>query len=418
MRSIIDLLMAGPGGLRTASRHLPLAHRMERLGPQGQGRTMRRKKPSITDGTMEKPMQWYDLPTPALAINLCVLDHNIDAMARFARDHGLALRPHAKTHKSVRIAGRQIGAGAAGICCAKLGEAEAMIHGGIDSILVTSPVVSAEAIRRLAQLHAMATDLAVVVDHPLMVARLAEAATPQKPLRVLVDVDPGMKRTGVASASAAVDLARLIVAAPTLDYGGVQFYCGLEQHIPRLAARRAAIEARTNYLREVICALRDAGHAPPVVTGGGTGTHRIDAELGVLTEIQPGSYVFMDEQYLACEVDGTDAQFGRSLAVHATVISANHPGLVTVDAGTKALSIDGPAPTVLSGSPQGTLYRFMGDEHGVLELPEGRPGPALRDRVILGVPHCDPTVNLHDVYHVWDEGQWMTWPIEARGRSD
>ena len=240
------------------------------------------------------------LNTPALIVDLDALEANIAAMAAFGREAGIALRPHAKTHKSADIGRMQVAAGAVGLCCAKLGEAEALAAEGIGSILLTSPVVAAPAIARLVAL-AERIDLAVVADHPDAVAALAAANT-GRPIRVLVDIDPGIHRTGVASATDAVALARQIADAPQLSYGGVQFYCGSLQHIPAFADRRAAVAERTAYLQTVIAALTDAGLAPPVVTGGGTGTHRIDAELGVLTELQVGSYVFMDREYGDCDL--------------------------------------------------------------------------------------------------------------------
>ncbi|RYD90147.1 MAG: DSD1 family PLP-dependent enzyme, partial [Sphingomonadales bacterium] len=229
--------------------------------------------------------------TPVLVVDLDLLDRNIATMAAFAAERGIALRPHAKTHKSANIAQRQIAAGAVGVCCAKLGEAEAMADGGVGAILITSPVVSAPAIARLMQLNARIPDLRVTVDNPDNVTALAAAAElAGKPLQLVVDIDPGIRRTGVPSAEAAVALAQRIAASPALKYLGVQFYCGREQHIESYAERRSAIEERTDYLRTVIAALTDAGLTPGLITGGGTGTHRIDADLGVFNELQVGSY--------------------------------------------------------------------------------------------------------------------------------
>jgi D-serine deaminase-like pyridoxal phosphate-dependent protein len=199
----------------------------------------------------------------------------------------------------------------------------------------------------------------------------------------------------------------------------VQFYCGSQQHIESYADRRTAIAERTAYLRTVIAALTEAGFGPGIVTGSGTGTHRIDLELGVFTELQAGSYVFMDRQYLDCDLTGeAAAPFETSLAVDARVVSANHVALVTLDAGFKSLSTDGGKPSVLDGAPVEAVFAFMGDEHGALVGPgigEGlRPG----DVVSLVVPHCDPTVNLYDHYHVVRDGTLVEiWPVSARGRA-
>ncbi len=289
------------------------------------------------------------LNTPALVLERDALERNIAAMAAFARQHGLALRPHAKTHKSVEIAKLQLAAGAVGVCCAKIGEAEALAAGGVEAILITSPVVTPQAITRLMALHARVGDLRVTADHPDNVDALAAAAKDApRPLPVLVDVDPGIRRTGVASPDAAVELAERIARAPSLRFAGVQFYCGVQQHIEKYDERRAAIAERTDYLRGVLERLRAAGLEPEVVTGGGTGTHHIDAELGVLTELQAGSYVFMDRQYNDCDLRGDGAApFETALFVDARVVSANSPGMATLDAGFKALSTDGGSPNAV-----------------------------------------------------------------------
>jgi D-serine deaminase-like pyridoxal phosphate-dependent protein len=350
------------------------------------------------------------LNTPALIVDLPALERNIAAMAAFAAAAGLRLRPHAKTHKSVEIARLQIAAGAVGISCAKLGEAEALADGGIENILITSPVSGPAAVERLAALAARSPGLMAVVDHPNAVDALAGAGAP---VRLLVDVDPGMHRTGVANAEAAVALARRIEEAENLAYGGVQFYAGAQQHIEIFVARHAAVIDRTRYLASVIERLTEAGLSPALVTGGGSGSHAIDAELGVLTELQVGSYVFMDRQYVACGLP-----FETSLMVDARVISANHANLSTVDAGFKAFATEAGPPPILAGAPEGSVYHFMGDEHGSVVPPRGVAPPRLGEVVTFAAPHCDPTVNLYEAYHVVSGDTLVAiWPIEARGRS-
>lgn len=361
-----------------------------------------------------------DLNTPVLVLDVEALDRNIAAMAALASGHGVALRPHAKTHKSVDIARRQKAAGAVGVCCAKIGEAEVLAEGGVTGILITSPVAAPAAIGRLAALAGQARELMAVVDHPGVAERLQAAlAAADTRLDVIIDIDPGIARTGVASAEAAVALAAAIAASPNLEYRGVQFYCGSQQHIENYAERRAAIVERTAYLQEVIAALDAAGFAPGLVTGSGTGTHRIDLELGVFTELQAGSYVFMDKQYLDCDIaGGGEAPFEVALVVDARVVSANHSGLVTIDAGYKSLSTDGGAAAVQRGASETAFFAFMGDEHAALIAPdignELQPG----DPVSLTVPHCDPTVNLYDHYHVVAGDTLVDiWPVSARGRA-
>ncbi len=362
-----------------------------------------------------------ELNTPVLVVELDALDRNIQRMADFAQSKGLKLRPHAKTHKSPDIAKRQIAAGAVGACCAKIGEAEVLADNGVATGLhITSPVVSSPAIARLIALNGRTADLMCVVDNPANAALLGHAAKAAgKPLNVVIDIDPGIRRTGVASAAAAVAVLNAIRAEPSLVFKGVQCYCGIQQHMASFQERREAMIERAAYVRTVIAALAEAGAACEIVTGGGTGTHRIDAELDLFTELQVGSYVFMDSQYLACDLtgDGQACPFETALMIDARVVSSNAPGMVTVDAGFKAFSTDADPPLVLAGLGEGAKYFFMGDEHGAVLLPPGET-LALADRVVLGAPHCDPTVNLYDTYHVV-QGDTLRalWPVAARGRS-
>jgi 3-hydroxy-D-aspartate aldolase len=357
-----------------------------------------------------------DLNTPALIVEVEALERNIAAMAAFAARAGLALRPHAKTHKSVEIARRQIAAGAVGVCCAKLGEAEALAGGGVENILITSPVVSPAGCERLAVLGRSSRGMMAVVDHPDAVAMLADCGTP---LTLIVDIDPGIHRTGVADGAAALDLARRIEDAPSLTFAGVQFYCGSQQHIEAFAARHEAIVERTDYLRRIIQELAGAGLPPRIVTGGGTGTHVIDAQLGVFNELQVGSYVFMDRQYNDCDLTGDGrGPFETALMVDARVISANHSFMATVDAGFKAFATEAGSPPILIGAAAGSTYHFMGDEHGCVVPPSGEAPPKLGEVVTFAAPHCDPTVNLYEAYHaVKGDTLVGVWPIEARGRS-
>jgi D-serine deaminase-like pyridoxal phosphate-dependent protein len=365
--------------------------------------------------TPHPPFPRADLPTPALVLDRAALHANVAAMAEWARGAGIALRPHAKTHKSAAVARLQIEAGARGLCCAKLGEAEALAAEGVSDILITSPVVPRQAVARLAALARRTRRLAVVADHPDNVDALA-AALGGTPLDILVDIDTGAHRTGVTSPEAAAALAARIAAHPTLRYRGVQYYCGTLQHIPARSDRAAALAASAETLRKVLAALESAGLPAETITGGGTGSFAIDAELGLLSELQPGSYVFMDREYGDCEPAGPP--FRSALAIDTTVISANTPGRVTVDAGLKAMSTDAGPPRILAGAHPDTRYLFMGDEHGMLLTPPGEPDPPLGARVTLLPPHCDPTVNLYDVYAVC-EGDTVVawWPIHARGRS-
>ena len=360
------------------------------------------------------------LNTPALVLDLEMLDRNIAEMASFAKAHNVKLRPHSKTHKSADIARRQMEAGALGVCCAKLGEAEALGEAGIQSLHITSPVVTPQAIERLIKLNGEVSDLMVVVDHPANVEALATAAAKAgKPLAVIVDIDPGIHRTGVATPEGVVELVQQVVKHKSLKYAGVQFYCGRHQHIVDFNERKAAIEERTEYLKGILAKLEAAKLKPAIVTGSGTGTHFIDAKLGVFTELQVGSYVFMDHDYNVCDLRGLDKPtFEQALQIDARVVSANKAGMATVDAGLKAMATEKGPPVILKGAVEGSTTRFSGDEHLAVIAPEGKAAPALAEQVILTPPHCDPTVNLYESFHVV-KGDTLVdiWPVTGRGRS-
>ncbi len=365
-----------------------------------------------------QPGSRWRLATPALIVDLDVLEENIARMAGFCEAHDIALRPHAKSHKSVEIGRRQIAAGAVGICCATLGEAEIMAAQDIAKIIITSPVAGDAKIARLAALNASTTGLIAVSDHPDNVEALNLAAQAEKsPLKLLVDVDIGHHRTGVASIDAAVDLARRIEAASHLEFAGVQAYGGHLQHMPDFSARTAAAGAAAQRLRDIVEALEATGLEPAIVTGAGTGTYEIDTELGLYTELQAGSYIFMDVEYADAALwpDG-GKPFEAALFVQTTVVSANHSGQATTDGGLKAFATDGPLPLVARGAPEGAAYRFTGDEFGCITLPPGEE-LALGAVVECMVPHCDPTVNLHNYYHcVRGDDLVDIWPIDARGK--
>jgi D-serine deaminase-like pyridoxal phosphate-dependent protein len=218
-------------------------------------------------------------------------------------------------------------------------------------------------------------------------------------VKVVIDVDVGLMRTGVPGAAEALALAEHIGRHPPLTLVGVQGYGGHWQHIAGTEARRAAVRAGMEAFARVIEALRDAGHRVELVTGGGTGTVETDIELGVLNEIQPGSYVFMDAQYADALGDDEDGAFQTSLWVSSQVVSINAGPIVTVDAGFKAFATDGPAPRPAAGRFADSTYAFYGDEHGALTRPAGS-GVGLGERVELVTPHCDPTVDRYDAFHV------------------
>jgi D-serine deaminase-like pyridoxal phosphate-dependent protein len=359
------------------------------------------------------------LDTPALLVELSALDRNIRRMAEFAAAKGLALRPHAKTHKSDEIARRQIAAGAVGISCTTIGEAEVMVAAGIPGVLITSPIVMEGKIERLIRLTAQAgpDGLMVVADHPDNVRALdaAAAALPHR-LALLVDCAAGLQRTGCRDAGAALALARQIRDSAHLVLKGVQHYSGHLQHIPIRAERQAMAHSLRQGLAALVASFRAEGLALDFVTGVGTGTYDLDSEDAVFTEMQTGSYIFMDVDYFHALEDGLNAPpFEPSLVVQTSVVSANAEHWVTVDGGFKCFATDGPKPAIYAGTDRNGKYEFFGDEHGRL-LPVGTR-PALGDRIEFVVPHCDPTVNLHDFYHVMAGDTLVAlWPVSARGR--
>ena len=232
----------------------------------------------------------------------------------------------------------------------------------------------------------------------------------------MVEIDVGQGRTGVTSPAAAGRLARRVEELPQLRYRGVQAYYGHLQHVPTYAERRARVAEQWRRLQGFLDALSAEGLPPEIITGGGTGTHLLDLEEGPFTEIQPGSYLFMDKQYGAVELAPGATPFRTSLTIAARVISANQPDLVVLDGGFKAMATDAGPALVAGGAWADATYQFMGDEHGGLRFPAGAARPAVGDLIALVAPHCDPTVNLHDCFHVMSDRRLLDiWRIDARG---
>ncbi len=363
-----------------------------------------------------KPGGAREIATPALVVDLDALEANVAKMAAHARKSGIALRPHAKTHKSSEIARRQIASGAVGVCVAKLAEAETLGAAGIENILITSPVVTPRGLARLAALAKTAKGLVATVDSP-DVARAMSALLREAGVRldVLVDVNIGLGRTGLEP-NAAGALARGLANDPALRLRGLQAYGGHLMHVHDRAERREKSLAALKPVGELADELRKEGLPIDIVSGGGTGTFDIDPEAKVFTELQAGSYVFMDREYCDVWEEGREP-FLNSLFVQTTVISANVAGLVTTDAGIKSFAADAGAPTIASGAPEGSKYFLFGDEQGGVFLgPNGKSN--VGDVIRCVVPHCDPTVNLYDCYHVVrGDALIALWPVDARGQS-
>src|SRR6059036_2761113 len=351
-----------------------------------------------------------DIPTPALLLDLDRFERNVHRMAEHVARHGKQLRPHAKTHKCPEIARRQIAAGARGVACAKLGEAEVLARAGIRGLLITTEVVAPAAIRRLMRLVSEAPDTLIVVDHADNVAALGREATADGVVvDVLVDVDVGNRRTGVAPGEPALALARTVAAQRALRLRGLQGYAGHCAHVVGWKARREASLAALQPLTETRALLERHGLSVEIVV-----------ELPGLTELQAGSYCVMDLDYRRVGGRGGEllTDFEMALTVVATVVSVPTRDRAMVDAGLKGFSTDKPFPPE-AVERAGIAYAFAGDEHGRLTITDPSRAPRLGERIEFFPPHCDPTINLYDrVYAVRGSNVEAVWEIAARGRSD
>ena len=366
---------------------------------------------------IEPPLPIGRIPTPALLLDEALFDRNVATMAAHVRAKGKGARPHAKTHKCPIIARRQLAAGAIGVCAAKVSEAWVLRSAEIADVLVTSPVVDRLRTDLLARMAADGPGLAAVVDSTLGVETL-EASLAERDVRldVLIDLDPRMGRTGVREPEDVYRLADRVQRSTRLRLRGVQHYCGHVMHIEGHDSRAAQSREHWQRALEIVAELRRRGAAVDIVSGGGTGTFDIDSEIDGITDLQVGSYVFMDQQYRV--IGGRRGpvfdDFDVALTVHATAISQPAPGAITVDCGFKGFASESIAP--VAQDLAGTKYRFAGDEHGVLIMLPGGQTPRLGERVSFVTPHCDPTVNLYDYYWVHREGHaHALWPITARG---
>jgi D-serine deaminase-like pyridoxal phosphate-dependent protein len=362
----------------------------------------------------------WKLDTPCLVIDLGKLEKNIRTMQDHGAHFGKQLRPHAKTHKCSRIAGMQMAAGGVGICVAKVSEAEVLIHSGLRGVLITSPVVTDYKIERMMEGLSRDPELMVVVDNASNARKLNEAASRHgAKLNVLVDLDPGMGRTGV-SFKDALAMGQMIDRLPSLRLRGVQCYAGHVQHISSFDERLRQSLDWMGQAADVVRQFRQKGLPCDIFTGAGTGTHEIDCGIPDLTDLQVGSYTVMDADYLSIGSSQNPSRFENfppALTLLTTVVSANHPGFVTVDAGLKALYRDGGTPYVLNPPGPGLRYEWRGDEHGKITLPDSSTRLELGDVLEMVVSHCDPTVNLFDAFCITRNGIVTdVWPIDMRGK--
>lgn len=358
------------------------------------------------------------IDTPALVVDLDAFDFNIARMAAFATEAGIAVRPHAKTHRCPAVALRQVAAGAIGQCVQSVGEAEAMVAGGIADVICTNEILAPSKLDRLARL-AKEARIGILVDSPEGVAAASRAAAAAgSELDVLVEIEVGMGRCGTAPGRPAASLARRVADAPALRFRGLQAYNGKAQHIRTHAGRSDAVARAAEAVRETLQALAEEGLAAAVVGGAGTGTFRLEAAAGLWTELQVGSYIFMDCEYAALE--GADEQaapeFRHALFILADVISTPGPGRAVANAGLKVLTTEQGRPLVF-GHPE-VEVASVSDEHSLMLHDPTIGGLGLGDRVRLVPGHCDPTVNLHDWIVAIRNGRVEDiWPVTARGAS-
>lgn len=367
---------------------------------------------------LDAPKSIWDLDTPALLVDEAALDRNLDKMASFYATKPQELRPHGKTHKCPILAKKQLERGAIGICAAKVSEAEVMVDAGIDSVLITSPVVTPEKIARVVALATKSSDVAVVVDQAQNVQDYSDAAGAAGiTLKLVVGLDM-FGRTGVAMGQPAIDLVTTVDKSPHVSFAGLQAYAGHLQHVSGWESRNEqSVKAMTEAV-ETKAAVEAAGFDVPILSGGGTGTYNIDSEVKGITDMQVGSYLFMDVNYrnIGGKSGAVYDDFEPSLLILTTAISQPRAGRVTVDAGYKSAAADHEAPVPYD--MEGVTYGWGGDEHGILRFTSQSSRVEIGDKVLLIASHCDPTVNLYDYYHPFrDEKVAELWPIAARGRS-
>ncbi len=353
--------------------------------------------------------------TPSLALDLTAFEANLRAMQAWADRHEVALRPHAKAHKCPQIALHQLALGARGICCQKVSEALPFVAAGIRDIHISNEVVGPAKMALLGQL-ARTAKISVCVDNAQNLAQLSAAMVQAgAEIDVLVEVDVGQGRCGVSDDATVLALAQQARELPGLNFAGLQAYHGSVQHyrtreeranVSRQAARIAASYAQL---------LRESGIACDTITGGGTGSVEFDAASGVYTELQAGSYAFMDGDYGANEWGGP-LTFQNSLFLLSTVMSAPAPDRVVLDAGLKSASAECGPPAVYGES--GLTCTAINDEHSVVRVEPGATAPALGSVLRLVPAHVDPTFNLHDGLVVLKDGVVQDiWEISARGFS-
>lgn len=374
----------------------------------------------ISRGDVKGKLMKDDLPTPALTLDLDKFESNVKKMAGFVKSKGKAFRPHGKTHKCPEIAKRLVAAGAIGACAAKISEAEVFADNGISGLLVTSAPVGRLRVERAIRLAKHRPDTIFSVDNAANVDDLNQAATAAKlKLNLAVDLLVG-RRTGIQPGEPALALAKQIAGSSNLRLHGIQAYSGHSSHVKLFADRKRTSEEEMGKAVETRRMIEKAGIECKWLSGASTGTYNIDADIDGVTELQPGSFMFMDVDY--ANVQGSDGSeryrdFEHSLTVLSSVISMPSDKNPIVDAGLKSFATDRPYVPEAKGV-NGITYRWAGDEHGSLTLGDGAPAVKNGDRMEFLVTHCDPTVNLYDrIFALRGDQVEAVWAVSARGKS-
>lgn len=354
------------------------------------------------------------LDTPSMIVDLDLMEANISKLMSQLLPTGVNIRPHLKTTKSAALARRLNAAGAKGGCVAKLSEAEVMCALGFDDLLITCEIVGPPKVRRLVDLFANHRKLRIVVDDAGAATAIDDALrdagyAEDEAITTLIDLDVGLHRTGVKP-EGAVDLARHVAGLKHLRLIGVQGYEGHLQHVHGLDERRRLCLESMAILTGTAEKLRAEGHNIQVVTTGGTGTAEFCVTVPGVTEVQPGSFLFMDTDYR----NAVGSFYGNSLTILSTVLSKQGPGTVTIDSGLKSLTTDS---GLAEAKDKRYTYGVLGDEHGSLSWEPGTPDLNVGDRVEMIPSHIDPTVNLHDIYYGYRQGVVEEiWKVDTRGK--
>ena len=361
----------------------------------------------------------WDLDTPALVVDLDKFEKNVRTMQAALKQYGLPSRPHAKTHKSAAIAKYQLANGSIGVCCAKLSEAEALAAKGIDRIMMTTTNLSPSKIRRAMALKKAHPAFIQAVDEEQNARDLSAAAKEAGVVAdVVIDVAVGT-RSGIPPGDGAVALGQLISKLPNLKLRGMLSYDGGVQHQNGFAERKARALKAIQPNVETFEAMKKAGLNMEIFSGGGTGTYNIMHLVPGFSDIQVGSYLFNDMQYLAIgnERGPVFDDFAASLTVVTTVMNNRFPNRLTTDAGTKALTLNTPRAGVI-GEP-GMDYAATSDEFGSISFtaPPSKPYK-IGDKLEVIIPHCDPVVNEYDqMYGIRGDKVEVIWAVDARGKS-